>query len=217
VLVVALPVALLCFLMGRAREEGKLISCRNHATFVGKALDAHVLKHGQLPCVPGIPGEDLFCRIDFHGDSQNCHAGAQGQRHGGWQMVNASPKSWGRILRMMKGSRIPVIWCGRVHRSAGGRGDRVRVVIAFGVYDPAPASVAELIATKAETDPSGTRSLYYFITSIVYHMPEEELKARLAEINAILRKNGEPETPLDVEGREDYWKLAEPYQTIPKP
>ncbi len=40
-------------------------------------------------------------------------------------------------------------------------------------------------------------------------------KARLAEVNASLRRNEEPETPLNIEGGKDYWRLAEPHQRAP--
>ena len=65
VVVVATSVVLLFFLLQQARREADFISCRNHATFVGMALDAHVTKHGRLPHEPGLSGEDLFCRIDL--------------------------------------------------------------------------------------------------------------------------------------------------------
>jgi len=217
VLVVATPVALLCFLLQQARREADFTSCRNHATFVGIALDAHAIKRGRLPHEPGLSGEDIFCQIDFKGNGQNCHAGAPGQGHGGWQMVNASPESWDEILRTMKGKVIPVIWCGRPHKPGEPWAGTVRVVIAFGVSLPAPPSLGELIERDAGVDSDGVRHLDYFRSSIVYGMPEEELKARVAEINAILRKNGEPETPINIAGRRDYMELARPFQTIPKP
>jgi hypothetical protein len=201
-----------------ARRASLFISCRNHATFVGKGLDSYVLKHGQLPHGPGLPGEELVCRIDYGGvGGLNCHGGAPGQGVGGWQMVNASPKSWNEILRAMKGKRIPVIWCGKPHRPRHRWKGTVRVVIAFTDFPPpSPGSLAELLEAHMGTDGYGKKELVYFRNSIVYGMPEEELKARLAEINAILRKNGEPETPINIEGRPDYGKIAKPYQSMPE-
>jgi len=194
-----------------AKREALFISCRNHATFVGKALCAHILEHGRLPHVQGLSGEDLFCRIDFHGVGQNCHAGAPGQCHGGWQMVNASPKSWADILAAMRGKRVPVLWCGRPHRLGGLFGEKVRIVLAIDQSQQVYRSIADLVSKEG-----GKGQFDYFMCPPSHvRMPEVELAESLAIVNSVLRANGEPETPINVEGRKDYAKLAEPYQSGP--
>jgi len=198
-----------------ARIEAFFTSCRNHASFVGWALDSYLLANRQMPHVPGLPGEELVCRLDVNGASANCHMGAPGQSVGGWQMVNASPQAWDAILVGMRGKRIPVMWCGRPHRPGRRWKGTVRIVFAIGLHGDAYGSVAELIERNEGALKDGEPWLSYFRSAIEYGMPEEELKERLAEINAILRKKGEGETPLNVEGRKDYWKLAQPYQSGP--
>jgi len=211
--VVALPVLLLCFLMHQARQEGNLISCRNHATFVGRALCGYVVGHRSLPHLLGLPGEELFCRIDFEGSGQNCHAGAPGQRHGGWQMVNASPKSWADILAAMKGKRVPVLWCGRPHRLGGLSGEKVRVVLAIDQSAQTYRSITDLVSKEG-----GEGQLDYFMCPPSHvRMPEVELAENLAIVNSVLRANGEAETPINVEGRRGYWEIARPFQTTREP
>ena len=90
-------------LAGQERKHGTIYSCFHHATFIKLTLGEQVYKKGWLPYEPGLPGEELFCRLDFHGFGENCHAGASRQGHGGWQIVNASRESWGKILKEMKG------------------------------------------------------------------------------------------------------------------
>ena len=194
-----------------AQRASRFASCRNHATFVGLALDNHLLRHGRFPHVPGLAGEDLFCRLNFGQVGQNCHAGAPGQFHGGWQMVNASPKSWDQIVRAMKGEAIPIIWCGRPHTPGGHYKGKVRIVIAIADYARGCDSLAHLIDECTDVYPDGERRLGSW-RMIFYGMSDGELAAKLSVVNSILRRNGEAETPLDVTGRKDYWKIAKPYQ-----
>jgi hypothetical protein len=219
-LLLSAPVVLVVlglWLSWRRQREGDFVSCRNHATFVAWALDRYIQEHRQLPHVPGLPGEELVCRLDFQGAAANCHAGAPGQGVGGWQMVNASPQAWDAVLEAMRSETIPVIWCGRPHRPGGEWDGEVRVVLAIGQWMPAPDSISALIEQNTTVDDEGRRSFEYFRHSVVYGMPEEELQEALATINTILRRNGEPATPLDVEGRRDYWEIARPFQDTAPP
>ncbi len=189
-------------------------SCRNHATFVGKALNRYVALHGGMAHVPGLPGDELVCRLDFQGALVNCHGGAPRQSYGGWQMVNASRKSWDQILATMKGQFVPVIWCGRVHRPPV-RGSRpMRIVIGFDLEHTSVSSLEEFIAQETFEDADGKSQVHCFMVRIVYGMAEAELEQKLALINRILMENGEPETPLDVERGKDYGRLAKPYQSV---
>jgi len=197
------------------RGPGGLGSCRNHASFLGHALDQYLLQHRQLPYDPAVPGEELVCRLDVQGALGNCQLGAPGQRVGGWQMVNASPQTWDEILRSLKEAPIPVMWCGKAHEPGGNWKGTVRIVFAIGVHGDHHDSVAELIDQNVSADDGGRKSLYYFYHGIVYGMQEQELIDRLAAVNAILRQSGEPETPLNVEGGRDYEAIASPYQANP--
>ena len=189
-------------------------SCRNHATFLGMALDEYVSNHRSLPHVPGLPGEELVCRLDFHLPDQsvglNCRMGAPTQVFGGWQMVNASATSWDDILMRLKGKRIPVIWCGKPHSVPGRNSDSLRRVLITIKQRARPySSIGDFV--RRETDEQGY--MLYFWAGNTYRGEERELVANLAVINDVLRSNGEPETPLNVEGREDYARIARPFQT----
>jgi len=132
---------------------------------------------------------------------------------GGWQMVNASPGSWDQILKGMRVRRIPVIWCGHAHRPGGDWDGEVRVVLAIGEDFPAPDSVSALIEQNTSASDEEEGSFKYFRYSIAYGMSEAELQSALDAINKILRQNGEPETPLNIEGGKDYDAIGRPYQT----
>lgn len=220
---VLVPIAALALglfaLAGRFCGRAEFASCRNHSSFVVGALNEYISKHGWLPSEAGVKGEELFCRLDFRGIGQNCHRGAPGQDHGGWQMVNASRKSWARILQELRAKTIPVVWCGRSHspgRSVNYGDGEVRIVI---VIDQTSGSAennraaGEAFATLAGQKPVVARTVFDQ-GRIIYGMPDSELGTLLNEINAILREAGEQEIPIDVRGHSDYGSMAKPHQTV---
>lgn len=188
---------------GKSRQRRNFTSCRNHATFVSWALNEHVHRHGSLPFVNGTTGEIAFCRLDFQEGYQNCHAGAPGQSHGGWQMVNAPEEVWDSILQSVHGL-VPVAWCGRVHVA---RGELQRIVICI-VNRPGWSSFAEFVA-----DHPSNNDLFFGIEHIEYGMPENELRQRVQDINACLEAASLPELSMDVVGQPSYEDLAKPFQT----
>ncbi|MBL7224195.1 MAG: hypothetical protein ISS72_10100 [Candidatus Brocadiae bacterium] len=195
------------------RHKAPFASCRNHASFVGLALDRYLLAHGEFPHEPGVPGEELVCRLDVQGASGNCNLGAPEHMIGGWQMVSASPAAWDEILATLKGPVIPVLWCGRPHPPGGPWKTTVRIVFAIGLSGQGYDTVDDLVARNAYADDRGKLRMSCFFDAIDYGMPEEELVERLEAVNAILRSRGEPETPLNIEGGKDYDAIGRPYQT----
>ena len=216
-LVSVLTVAGWRLLAGQKNQSGTIYSCRSHAFFIIKTLDEQVYTKGWLPFEPGLPGEELFCRLDFHGHGENCHAGAPQQRHGGWQMVNASLESWGNIFEEMKGQPIPILWCGRGQHAKGDGlpPDNERVVVAINGnegYTRTEIYNAFRSAREGQQLKDEWNGQILFTESIFY-MQEKRLAELLTRMNAILMKNGEPATPMNVQGRSNYLKIAEPYQT----
>ena len=59
----------------------------------------------------------------------------------------------------------------------------------------------------------GRKPVMFYVAPAIRVMEEPELRARLEAIDEIRAEHGLPPTPVDVEGREDYWALAKPYQT----
>ena len=191
----------------RSRQSANFVSCRNHATFVARALDGHIAEHGWLPHVSRLPGEDLFCRLDFYGSVQNCHAGAPGQGHGGWQMVNASRKTWDAVVSSFPNEMIPVVWCGRAHRFYS---DGPRIVICIPGRRDSSLTSSQLREKWYDSD---SQMLDLLGMGIVYGMSEKELETKITRMNLVVRDQGELDITIDVVGRSDYWSLALPYQT----
>jgi len=190
-----------------------LVSCRNHSTFVQTYLGWHVFRHGALPYEANKAGEEVFCQIDFDGMGENCHHGAPNQAHGGWQMINAPEAVWDKILQAMPDEKIPVLWCGRTHKSA--QGDK-RIVLYIDNAKPwrKPETPYATFRAFREAEVTEERSPWAF--DIAYGMPESELAAKLARVNSVLEAAGLPATPIDVEGRPSYWNLAAPFQNVPQ-
>jgi hypothetical protein len=188
------------------------VSCRNHSTFVNEFLGRHVFRHGTLPYDKSKTGEEVFCQIDFDGMGENCHHGAPNQRHGGWQMINASEAVWDKILQGMPDEQIPVLWCGRTHKSS--QGDK-RIVICIDNTKLWGESEKPYTSFQAFREAEVTMEYSPSAFDIYYGMPETELVAKLKRVNAILQAEGLPASPIDVEGRPSYWNLAAPFQNVP--
>ena len=186
----------------------ELFSCGKNTKHLSSGMDRLVNKHGWLPHEPGLPGEELFLRLDISIDGQNCHVGAPNQRTGGWQMINASPETWGKIIKAMEGDKIPILWCGRPHASDL-PGETGRWVL--WIDDPSKG----LEGIRWVTQPNRLDSdelRKSGITFRVGYVHDDDFERPLRLVNAVLEKIGEPEVLMNVEGREDYWSLAEPYQ-----
>ncbi len=175
------------------RRSGKqgLPSCWNHATFVARALGRHVGDHGALPYEAGLRGDVLLCRVDMQGPGgANCHSGAPGQLHGGWQMLNGSPVD----VRLLESrlDRFPVVWCGRSH-------DGKRVVVYW--------TVAEISRARIPFD------YQMILATSILTVSDEVLATEIDSINRVLVPLGRPEVEIDIRGRLEYWDIARRYQT----
>ena len=91
----------------------KLFKCKGTMAFVRAALMQYCATNHAIPYVPGAPGEELYCHIDFQGRHRACTSAAPDQDHGGYQMLNASPSTWVALLSDL--DRVPVLWCGASH------------------------------------------------------------------------------------------------------
>ena len=210
ILMVFSPVAA-DFYFGIAR--GKFVSCRNHATFVAIALDDYVSIHGRIPYDPNMPGDELFCILEHYGCKGaylKCHMGAPWQRAGGWQMVNASPEAWLAIIDRLKGTVIPVIWCGRSHYLGPGKG-RMRIVVAITDYIYDEMMTVTKKAAQGEPYDFPEEWHCFWPTGIIYGLSEEELQQAVARVNAILEQCGEHTVPLDIERNKNYERITEQF------
>lgn len=183
-------------------QRREFASCRNHVTHVQFGIFDHVAKHGAMPFHSDLPGEKVFCLLDFRDAlwGLNCHAGAPGQKHGGWQMLNAPIETWDAILTAMPRKVIPVLWCGRSHYV---HGSWKRIVVVINNW-PCWTSFTQL------TKDSGGYGLPF---DVVYGMPEKELQDAIEDMNLQMKRAALPPIASDVTGEWSYAELAKPAQT----
>ena len=120
-------------------EQGKvdkIVSCSNHEKFLRAPISEYIAEHNEFPYGKDQPGYLFFSKFTSQKSvSLNCNHAAPNSLIGGWQYVNLSPDTWGKVFEKWNpnyGEYIPFYWCGR----KSGLKSRVSSVILYNNGSP---------------------------------------------------------------------------------
>ena len=180
-------------------HRSRFVSCRNHAAHLSMAVADTVDRRGWLPYEKDALPERVLRSIPTSVPwGLNCNEAAPDQGVGGWQYLNASSATWGEILKGFRGERVPVVWCGRAHAPDWPGSHDMRESIQLPVDQRCEAIYLRFIDTGDFPREPGKQPRFH---SMLFpeDIPDAELRAKLARINEILRRRGEPEITLDIQ------------------